>query len=266
MLTEAMGGRVGVRSTPGEGSTFWISLRAALTGEAAGDACGGTEHAAPRARSEVVAVVDDDADIRAYATIILRRAGYRPVADDGSPGVGGRLAQLRPRLVLLDLHLVGRGGADALAEMRGFTALASVPVLAFTAGALADPSPEGFAGRIVKPVEPEVLVARVDDALAHAAAGLADDAPAEDDFLAPLRARFRTGLSDRLADVEGHLAAGDLEGLRRDLHKLRGAAAGYGFEELSRLGDAAEEAVRTRGGGAEVEALVARLRAEISAR
>jgi DNA-binding response OmpR family regulator len=211
----------------------------------------------------MVAVVDDDADIRAYATIILGRAGYRAVADDGSPGVGARLAQAHPRLVLLDLHLVGRGGADALAEMRGFTALESVPVLAFTAGALADPNPAGFDGKVVKPVEPDVLVAYVDQALARAPAPA--ELPAEeDDFLAPLRARFRAGLHERLAAIERHAAAEDQESLRRELHKLRGAAAGYGFAELSRLGDAAEEAVRTRGGGPEVDALVARLREEVS--
>lgn len=262
MLTEAMGGRIGVRSAPGEGSTFWIALRAATEAELARLRPARVEPVPARGAGQVVAVVDDDADIRAYAAAILGRGGYRVAADDGTRGVGMRLADARPAVVLLDLHLGGRSGADVLAELRGHDELAHIPVLSFTAGALSDPDPPGFAGRITKPVEADVLLESVDRTLLADAAAPRE----EDDFLAPLRQRFLEGLEARLREIERAVAAGDGEALRRELHKLRGAAAGYGFDALARLGDAAEHALGGGDAEAAVAVLVERLRAELPAR
>jgi nitrogen-specific signal transduction histidine kinase/CheY-like chemotaxis protein len=264
MLTEAMGGRIGVRSAPGKGSTFWIALRPAAPGDRA-VARASRSAVAARGRGQTLAVVDDDADIRAYAAAVLGRAGYRVVVDDGTPGAGARLADARPALVLMDLHLRGRTGAEVLAELRAHDALAGVTVLAFTADAPADPDPPGFMGRIAKPAEPDVLAAAVHAALPGAPAPPAGE-EGEADFLAPLRERFRAGLPGRLAKLERAARAGDREALLRELHKLRGAAAGYGFDGLALLGDAAEHALRAGDGGAELDALMARLRAEVPAR
>jgi CheY-like chemotaxis protein len=182
------------------------------------------------------------------------------VVDDGREGLGARLAPAAPSLVLLDMQLAGRSGRDALAEIRAQPALASIPVLTFTAAGQDEPVGEGFAGRVAKPVEPDALLAQV-DAVLESFAGVPEVEPQEDDdFLAPLRDRFRAGLADRLRAIESAMAAGESEALRRELHKLRGAAGGYGFDALADAAGDAETAVREGGGRAEVQRAAALLR------
>jgi two-component system sensor histidine kinase/response regulator len=223
------------------------------------------------ARRGVVAVVDDDEDIRAFVAVVLEMAGYTPLADDGSEGVAERLAAARPVLVLLDLNLDGRHGTQVLAELRARPGLRGVPVAAFTAAAgPADAErvrAAGFDAHVVKPVEPEVLVARAETMIAaagerrraaaeavpvleHASPGSPDggggktENEGEDDYLAGLRTRFRAALPQRLAAMREAVEGGDAETLTRDAHKLRGAAAGYGFQPLADLAMEAEEALR----------------------
>jgi adenylate cyclase len=84
---------------------------------------------------KTVLIVEDDADIRKFASRVLELEGYRIIqAADADEGL--RLARKRRvALVLLDLRLPGRDGWVVLAELKSEPALSAIPVIVFTASA-----------------------------------------------------------------------------------------------------------------------------------
>jgi len=76
-LAEAHGGRIAVRSAPGEGSTFSVILPRAMTMGLADEAAGRSWACPPAI--ETILVVDDDPAALKMASLALREVGYRPV-------------------------------------------------------------------------------------------------------------------------------------------------------------------------------------------
>jgi DNA-binding response OmpR family regulator len=126
----------------------------------------------------LVLVVDDADKIRAAVRRLLEKAGHEVAeASDGRECLRV-LYDLKPDLVLLDVSMPDMDGWAALERIRELT---WVPILMVTAR---DAPPERVRGLregaddyIVKPFEPDELLARIDLALRHAAAG--EPPPAE---------------------------------------------------------------------------------------
>ena len=88
-----------------------------------------------RPETKTVLIIEDEADIRNFASRVLELEGYHVLqAVDGDEGL--RLARKSPvALVLLDLKLPGCDGWVVLTELQSDPALSTIPVILFTASA-----------------------------------------------------------------------------------------------------------------------------------
>jgi PAS domain S-box-containing protein len=163
-LVGLMGGRLGVDSTPGVGSTFWTEIPFAV--DAAVQVRRMADRVLPRnALAGQTILVADDSDVnRDVARSILERKGARVVlAEDGAQAVelmrrGGH----RVDLVLMDIHMPVMDGFDATRTIRQTLRLTDLPILALTAGVTSDERDgaraAGMDDFITKPFDPDRLL------------------------------------------------------------------------------------------------------------
>ena len=124
-LAELMGGAAGVRSQPGQGSTFWVRVQ--------------IERAETQPQLQLVGrgrrilIVDDLAPSRDSLSKKLRLFGYDSVAVDGADAALALLeTDQRFDLVLADEHMPMRSGMDLLAALRTSARFAALPMILLT--------------------------------------------------------------------------------------------------------------------------------------
>ncbi|MCU0561799.1 MAG: response regulator [Desulfobacterales bacterium] len=183
-LVKLMGGRIGVRSRPGQGSTFGFTAAFARQGP----------EASPAAPSAVLAgrpvlVVDDSPAARRIVAEILERAGMTVAAADGAQQARARLARAGPlpAVVLVDSDMPGTDGFGVAAELRrDFPAAQVVMMLTFPQlKRKAECAALGVSATLVKPFGQRSLLDAVERVLAGsgraAAAGAQTPAAAAPD-------------------------------------------------------------------------------------
>ncbi len=86
-------------------------------------------------KSETILVIEDEADIRIFASRVLELEGYRVLqAENGNEGL--RLVKEgQVSLVLLDLRLPRCDGWVVLQQMKADPSLSAIPIIVFTASA-----------------------------------------------------------------------------------------------------------------------------------
>jgi CheY-like chemotaxis protein/signal transduction histidine kinase len=160
-VTTLLGGTVTVTSTLGRGSTFVIRLPGAIDGkthvarvEPVAEVDG-----AGTALVTTVLLIDDDPLIQHLLRGQLEQEGFRVfVAVDGVDGL--TLArEIRPHVIILDIHLPKLDGWQVLSEIKSDAALVNTPVIILSVEEQrARAFSFGACEYLVKPVEAERLV------------------------------------------------------------------------------------------------------------
>ena len=173
-LVELMDGVMGVDSTVGQGSVFWVELRSTPAPELKVIA---PEEAAPKLaikpidapRKILLYIEDNPANMRLVERLIDRRTDIKLLkAVDGLQGIALARASL-PDVILMDINLPGISGIDALKVLQEDASTAHIPVVAISANAMSRDIEVGrqlgFFRYLTKPIVVEEFMSTLDLAL-----------------------------------------------------------------------------------------------------
>ena len=173
-LVELMGGVIGVESTVGVGSVFWIEMLLTLapvlvvpTSESA-NVLPPLVPVSARRRT-LLYVEDNPANMKLVEKLMAQRADIRLLgAVNGTLGV--QLARdSQPDVILMDINLPGISGIEAMKILREDPATAHIPIVALSANAMPRDIEKGmeagFFRYLTKPIRVTELMLTLDAAL-----------------------------------------------------------------------------------------------------
>jgi PAS domain S-box-containing protein len=164
-LAHAMGGQVGLTTTPGSGSTFWVEVKAAPQQRIAAPPAA-QQRRTSDAGCSVLVIDDTPANLALISMVLADRDEITVlIAANGAEGLAAA-REHAPQLILLDLHLPDMAGEQVLAQLRSDPATASTTVVVQSADA--DPRQAtrlralGADDYLTKPLDLDRLIALVD--------------------------------------------------------------------------------------------------------
>ncbi len=264
-LVQAMGGEIGVVSTPGLGSTFWFTFRADATDTPAQEPQKEPHMGTFRVEHPKVLVVDDNQVNRNVASKILTKAGCRVLeAANGDEAISHAI-QSNFDLIFMDVQMPGKDGVETMMKIKNLVGIKQPPIVAMTAYSMEDDMSrflsQGMDDYLPKPIKAFSLIEMV-----RKWTRFQPEAIAPDEFqdtgqqlvinqntLNQLRKYgggelIRASLRDFEADtkellksIKKHLRKASIEDLQMALHTLKGNSGTLGIEKIASLAAAMEK-------------------------
>jgi signal transduction histidine kinase len=167
-LTEAMGGSIGLTSTPGSGTTAWTEWTVVPDPALADPPTAGDP--AAQLRGTVLYIEDNFTNVTLVQALLARQPGVR-LMSVMKARLGLELAQQhRPDVILMDLHLPDMSGEEALAQLRVLPSIQDIPVVVISADATSGTRERivarGARAFLAKPFDVEELLDVLSEAIA----------------------------------------------------------------------------------------------------
>jgi CheY-like chemotaxis protein len=252
-LVELMGGRIWVQSDVGEGSVFSftvpLEIWAGAVPRAAVPIGAAPEPPLPSLR---ILLVEDSPDNRAITVAYLRHTPYVVEFAENGAVACEKFASGNYDLVLMDRQMPVMDGLTATRAIRNWELAnqrAPTPIIALTAAALKGDREKcmaaGCTAFLTKPIKQEVLLQAIKDR----SFGAKQEHARKDTILVRTNPRFADlvpgFLHNRRQDVITMLDAlerGDFGTVQTLGHGMKGAGGSYGFQAITDVGDALEQA------------------------
>ncbi|MEW6031180.1 MAG: GAF domain-containing protein [Chloroflexota bacterium] len=152
-LIQMHGGRIGVQSAPGQGSTFYFTLPLYR----------GRDDASTLQASRVILAIDDDPQVIGLYERYLQPQGYQVIALSDPAKARERAAQLRPFAITLDIMMPGYDGWQVLQDLKSDSETRDIPVVICS---IVEEREKGFslgaADYLIKPILEDDLLNALD--------------------------------------------------------------------------------------------------------
>ncbi|MET3107516.1 PAS domain S-box-containing protein [Oxalobacteraceae bacterium GrIS 2.11] len=176
-LVELMGGTIGVESTVGVGSTFWVELTASeaptlqFSNNLELEVPNQSANESKSAVYTLLYVEDNPANLALVEQLIARRDDIKLLTAINAH-LGIQLARVyQPNVILMDINLPGMSGFGALKILQADPTTAQIPVIALSANAMPRDVEKGmeagFFRYLIKPIKVDEFMQALDISLSH---------------------------------------------------------------------------------------------------